>query len=168
MDNKVGDNAPEHEKLSKLLGRLQAVVEELRAFGVTLDDYDRKRLLHPRTGSDAHVTRVLELARKYSVVIPATPLDGIANDVRLAAELPPFEAQLASAQRLILDTQAQAQSEYWEGFLAYYGALSAMARSIPELAAELQPVVDFMATGKRQAKKPALPGPSCSWSGGFR
>lgn len=46
--------------------------------------------------------------------------------------------------------QTQASSEVWEGYLAYYGVLSSMAQRMPDVAAELQTVVDFMATGPRK------------------
>lgn len=60
-----------------------------------------------------------------------------------------------SVPPLAEDTGTQAASEAWEAFLAYYGVLSSMAERSPELAAELQTVVDFMATGP--CKKPATP-----------
>ncbi|MDC0746042.1 hypothetical protein [Polyangium mundeleinium] len=44
----------------------------------------------------------------------------------------------------------QAGSEAWEAFLAYYDVLSSMGERMPDLAAELQTVVDFMATGPRK------------------
>jgi hypothetical protein len=87
--------------------------------------------------------------------VPSAPLSGVENDVRLALELAPFEALLKSAEQLVADTQAQADSEAWEAFLTYYGALAALAKNTPELALELKPVVDFMAVGKR--KRPPEP-----------
>ena len=52
------------------------------------------------------------------------------------------------------DTGTQAGSEGWEAFLAYYGVLSSMADRNPELAAELEPVVQLMATGPRPKEPP--------------
>jgi hypothetical protein len=159
LENKVGDNIPPHEKFLALLQQLQATIKELQAFGITLDDFDRRRLLHPRVGAEPHIKTVLGLAEKYRVNIPSAPLLGVENDVRLATELAPLDGALHSALQLVADTEAQAQSEYWQGFLAYYGALAAMAVNIPELAVELQPVIDFMATGKRRAVAQTAPKP---------
>ena len=50
----------------------------------------------------------------------------------------------------------QADSEAWDAFLAYYGVLSSMADRDPELAVELEPVVQFMANGPRQKAPPAV------------
>ncbi len=60
-----------------------------------------------------------------------------------------FRAGLVLAE----DTEGQAESEMWQAFLAYYGVLCKMAEMNPALAVELQPVIDFMATGKRRAAK---------------
>ena len=54
------------------------------------------------------------------------------------------------ALQLAEDTGTQAGSEAWEAFLAYYGVLSSMGERMPDLAAELQTVVDFMAIGPRK------------------
>lgn len=155
MDNKVGDNAPDHAKFLELLGQLRSVLGELQAFGVTLDADARKRLLRPRIGSAPHVLTVVELAKRYGLAVPTVPLAGIENDTRLALELAPFEPLLKSTEQLVADTQAQADSEAWEGFLSYYGALAALSKTIPELAVELKPVIEFMAHGKR--KRPPEP-----------
>lgn len=155
MDNKVGDNAPDHAKFLELLGQLRNILGELRTFGVTLDADERQRLLRPRVGSAAHVLTVVELAKRYGLAVPTAPLAGVENDRRLALELAPFGALLGSAEQLVADTQAQAESEAWEAFLTYYGALVAMSKNIPELALELKPVIEFMAHGKR--KRPPEP-----------
>ncbi|MFO0658764.1 MAG: hypothetical protein U0165_02875 [Polyangiaceae bacterium] len=155
MDNKVGDNTPKHAELVALLEDLKGIVGKLRTFGITLDEYSRKRLLHPRVGADPHLATVISLAKKYNLSIPSAPLQGIENDRRLAAELLPFSTELTAAQQLVDDTISEAQSESWEAFLAYYGALVGMSGGIPELAVELAPVVDFMSTGKRTKKAEA-------------
>ncbi|MBK9259399.1 MAG: hypothetical protein IPM54_06130 [Polyangiaceae bacterium] len=68
----------------------------------------------------------------------------------LASQYQPIEDELRVALQIAEDTGTQAGSEAWEAFLAYYGVLSSMAQRMPDLAAELQPVVDFMATGPRK------------------
>lgn len=99
--------------------------------------------------------RVHDLAARHGVSLKSIPLDGMANDLALAKQLQPFEDEFRVGLQLVEDTGTQAASEAWEAFLAYYGVLSSMAERSPDLAAELQTVVEFMATGPR--KKPATP-----------
>jgi len=91
-----------------------------------------------------------DLATKHGVALPNIPLAGLSSDLQLANQLHPIEDELRVALQIAEDTGAQAGSEAWEAFLAYYGVLSSMAQRMPDLAAELQTVVDFMATGSRK------------------
>jgi len=155
MDNKVGDKQPTPKELAQLLKQLKELVEQLRPYGITLTTDERKRTLRPRKGAEAHMQRVHDLAVKHGVTLKHIPLDGMANDLALAKQLQPVEDELRVGLQLVEDTGTQAASEAWEAFLAYYGVLSSMAGRSADLAAELQSVVDFMATGPR--KKPATP-----------
>ena len=83
------------------------------------------------------------------VSLPNVPLAGIANDLHLEQQLAPIEQELLVALQIAEDTGAQAASEAWEGFLAYYGVLSSMAQRMPDVAAELPSVVEFMAVKPR-------------------
>jgi hypothetical protein len=155
MQNKVGSTLIAPKKLEQLLKQLKDIAEELRPYGITLTTDDRKRMLRPRKGAEAHMQRVHDLAEKHGVSLKAIPLDGMANDLALAKQFQPFEDELRTALTLAEDTGSQAESEAWEAFLAYYGVLSSMAERSPELAAELQTVVEFMATGPRKKAPPA-------------
>jgi hypothetical protein len=155
MDNKVGDKLLTPQKLAQLLKQARDLVEQLKPYGVTLATDDRKRTLRPRKGAEAHIQRVHELAARHGVSLKNIPLDGMASDLALARQFQPFEDELRAGLQLAEDTGAQAASEAWEAFLAYYGVLSSMAERSADLAAELQTVVDFMATGPR--KKPPTP-----------
>ncbi|MDC0745701.1 hypothetical protein [Polyangium mundeleinium] len=150
MDNKVGDALLTPEQHIQLLAQLKAIVEKLRAHGITLTVDERKRTLRQRRGAEPHIQRVIELAKKYNVSLKAIPLAGLENDLVLTKQLLPIEEELRVALQLAEDTGTQAGSEAWEAFLAYYGVLSSMGERMPDLAAELQTVVDFMATGPRK------------------
>lgn len=154
MDNKVGDKQLKPQKAAQLLKQLKDIVEELKPFGITLTTDDRKRTLRPRRGAEQHMARVHDLAVKHGVTIKKIPLDGMADDLALAKQFQPIEDELRAALQLAEDTGTQAESEAWEAFLAYYGVLSSMAERMPDLAAELQTVVDFMATGPRKKGPP--------------
>lgn len=155
MDNKVGDKLLSPQKETQLLKQLKDIVEQLRPYGITLTTDERKRTLRPRKGAEAHMQRVHDLAVKHGVSLKNIPLVGMASDLALAKQVQPIEDELRAGLQLAEDTGAQAGSEAWEAFLAYYGVLSSMADRSPDLAAELRTVVDFMATGPR--KKAAAP-----------
>lgn len=155
MTNKVGDNIPQARAIAQLLEQLREVIAKLRAFGITLDASDRRRLLHARTGAEPHVRRVYELAEKHNVKVRGIPLVGMLSDLNLSNTMKPFVDEFRAGLALAEDTEGQAESETWEAFLAYYGVLSGMADHDPEIAQELASVVAFMANGPR--KRPANP-----------
>jgi hypothetical protein len=97
---------------------------------------------------------VHDLSAKYSIVIPGISLQGMAKDMTLRERIHPIVDMLRAALTLAEDTEGQAESEMWEAFLAYYGVLSSMADRLPELSIELEPVVAFMANGKRRKEAP--------------
>ena len=145
MDNKVGDNALTAQEVAELLAQAKAITAKLKAHGIVLTTDDRKRLLRARRGASEHIQRVVDLATKHNVSLPNVPLAGIANDLLLAQQLGPIEEELRVALQIAEDTGSQAGSEAWEGFLAYYGVLSSMAQRMPDVAADLSSVVEFMA-----------------------
>ncbi|MDI1449737.1 hypothetical protein [Polyangium sp. 6x1] len=150
MDNKVGDHLLTTDEHSQLLEQLKSIVEKLKAHGITLSVDERKRALRQRRGAEPHIQRIIEIAKKHNVSLKTIPLTGLENDLALAKQLQPIEEELRVALQLAEDTGMQAGSEAWEAFLAYYGVLSSMGERMPDLAAELQSVVDFMATGPRK------------------
>ena len=151
MENKVGDKQLTAQDATDLLAQTKAISTKLQAHGIVLTTDDRKRLLRGRRGAAEHIERVVALATKHNVSLPNIPLAGISKDVHLEQQLAPIEEELRVALQTAEDTGLQASSEAWEGFLAYYGVLSAMAQRMPEVAADLQSVVEFMA--KRSPKK---------------
>lgn len=159
MDNKVGDNAPDAVTGAQLLANLADIVALLAKFCITLSKDERKRLLHARLGSEPHIARIHDLALKHNIDIDNIPLTGMLADLALFTLLRPIQDLLRNALQMVDDTAGQAESEAWEAFLAYYGALSGMAKHLPALATAMAPTVAFMATGPR-AKPEAAPGPT--------
>ena len=151
MENKVGDNVPKQQKLDAILAKLTDALKELKEFCITLPSEERTQLLHPRRGGDDKVERAHELCTRYGVSVKHVPLEGMMNDLRLAKQLRPFVTLIQSALTLVSDTTSQAQSEYWQAFLALYGALVKASEHDPELAAEVKDLEEFMAAhGKRR------------------
>lgn len=157
MENRVGDNAPTQAALELLVTELAAVVTALKQFGIVLDTEERKRLLHARRDADPMVQRVRDLAAKHGITLPQIPLTGMMNDQALRNRLHPLTDLFRTGLVLSEDTEGQAESEMWEAFLAYYGVLSKMAEQNPTLAVELAPVVEFMASKRKSAKKEEEP-----------
>lgn len=150
MENKVGDKQLNAQDAADLLAKAKDILATLKAHGITATSDDRRRRLKPRRGAEPHIQRVLDLAKKHGVALQDIPLEGVSADLTLAAQLQPVEDELRVALQTAEDTGAQAASEAWEAFLAYYGVLSAMGQRDPGLAAELSTVVDFMAHGPRK------------------
>jgi hypothetical protein len=157
MDNKVGDNVPKQQKLEAILAQLISVMNDLREFCVTLQSDDRGSLLHPRRGAEAKVEFAADLCTRYEVTVKNVPVDGMLNDLRLARQIRPFIAIIQSALTLVTDTSSQAQSEYWQAFLALYGALVKTSEHDAMLAAEVEDLIKFMANAKRAAPAEAAP-----------
>ena len=153
MQNRVGDNAPTPEVLNQLVTQLDAIVTQLRTFGLILTPEERKVLLHARKDADPMVQRVHKLATKHGVALKDIPLTGMINDLNLRAVMHPLTDLFRTGLVLAGDTEGQAESEMWEAFLAYYGVLSKMAEQDPELSLELKPVVEFMARRRRAQKE---------------
>src|SRR5438552_4175700 len=110
MENKVGDNVPADAKLKALLQKLEEVVAELRKFGVTLDT--SHGLHRPRLGFEPHAERVEQLSVKYGVQLPAYPLDGMRNDLRLSRAMQPFVDAYNGGLQISSDTASQAGHEF--------------------------------------------------------
>ena len=155
MENKVGDNAPDAAGGAQLLAQVLAVTDQLKTFCITLSKPQRKRLLHARLGSEQHIARVHDLAVKHKIEIENIPLTGMLADLALFTLLRPIQDALRAALRLADDTAGQAESEAWQAFLAYYGALSGMAKHLPALGLALAPTVTFMATGPKKVEAAA-------------
>lgn len=153
MDNKVGDNAPSAEEFEEYVTTLRTLVTQLKTFGVQLSSDERTRLNHPRHGSGPHVQAVLRLASAYKIDLDDVPLAGVEADYNLANMMGPMAEQTPVLDQLVSDTVGQANSEYWQGFLVYYGILSEMSKRIPALETELRPIKEFMAK-KRTGTEP--------------
>jgi hypothetical protein len=151
MENKVGDNVPKQQKLEAILAQLTSVIGDLKEFCVTLQSEERSSLLHPRRGGEAMVERAHDLSTRYDVKVKNVPVEGMLNDLRLARQIRPFVALFQSGLTLVSDTSSQAQSEYWQAFLALYGALVKSAEHEPMLAAEVEELVTFMAARRQKA-----------------
>lgn len=154
MENKVGDTLLTSQKRDKLLGQLNDVLEQLRPYGIMLESTSRGRKLRQRKGAEPHMQRVHDLAVKHEVTLKNISLAGMANDLTLAKQFQAIEDAYRTGLTFAEDTGMQADSEAWDAFLAYYGVLSSMADRNPELAVELEPVVQFMANGPRQKAPP--------------
>lgn len=88
-----------------------------------------------------------------STTSPNVSSEQQANDLELASTLQPIADELRVLATMVEDTVGRAESEAWESFLAQYAVLASMSTRIPELAAELQPVVNFMAVGRRRKEE---------------
>jgi hypothetical protein len=166
MDNKVGDNAPDAAGMAAILSQLTTPVNALKLFCINISKDQRKRLLHARLGSEPHIARVHDLSVQNGLSIDSIPLTGMLADLALFTLLRPIRDLLATALQMVDDTAGQAESEAWEAFLAYYGALTGMAKHLPALATAIKPTVEFMATGPKKTPAAGGTGPTGPGGGG--
>ena len=150
LENKVGDKGLSARDAAKLMEELRSFRTRIRQVCINLSTDDRKRLLHPRRGAETQMLRTNELTAKYELKVAGVSSEGQANDLELASTLRPVADELRAISMMVDDTVGRAESEAWETFLAQYAVLSSMATRIPELASELQPVVNFMAVGRHK------------------
>lgn len=160
MDNRVGDNVPAQAKLDLWFKSLTSIQGELVKFCVTLTKDERRRMLRARKDSEGMIRRVHEIAIKKGLSIPGIPLDGMLNDVNLVERLEPFVTLLTLCLQLVEDTQAQADTESWQAFLAYYAVLSTMAVHDPEIAVAISPVTAAMRHTRKKPDHPPEPQPT--------
>ena len=154
MENKLGATLLTSQMRDKLLGQLNDVLEQLRPYGIMLESTSRGRKLRQHKGAEPHMQRVHDLAVKHGVSLKSISLDGMAADLELAKQFQAIEDEARTVLTFAEDTGIQADSEAWETFLAYYGVLSSMADRDDEPAAELDPVIKFMANGPRPQEPP--------------
>ena len=156
MENRVGDNIPAAVKLAEIQKKLGEVVSELEKFCIVLSKDERKRMLRARKDSEPMVQRVADLASRHKLSVPGVEASSMLNDVRLTQVLQPIAVLVERANQLVQDTTAQADTEAWQAFLAYYGVLSSLSGRIPEIEGALAPVVEYMRPNKKPApEKPA-------------
>jgi hypothetical protein len=144
VDNKVGDNVPKQKKLDEIYATLNGAITELAKFCITLSDEERISRLKPRRGAEPMVEKANDLSKRYGVTVAGVPVEGMMNDVHLSRAIRPFVTLLDGASQMASDTLGQSQSEYWQAFLAYYGAINNASGHNPALAGEAKELVEFM------------------------
>ena len=152
MENRIGENQPTDEDLAKLIEDAKSVYDRMRLFGIILTKDERKELIAARRNSDPMVQKVHDLAVKYKVEIPGMSVGSMIRDLALKNRVAPLTTLLEGSLALSKDTESLAVHEMWMSFLAYYNVLCSMSTRVSELTVELQPIIDFMATGKKQPK----------------
>jgi hypothetical protein len=155
MQNLVGDRVPDQATQDKLLADTEGVVSAWRPYGLVLTGAQRLKNHHPRHGAEPHIARIHDIAVKYGIALDGAPLQGMLDDLALHAALRPFQDALRAGHQFFEDTAGTAESEAWEAFLAYYGALNGMAQHHAGVEEDMKPIVDFMKNGPR--KPPTQP-----------
>jgi len=148
---------PTDEERAGLQTDAAAIFDRLRHFGITLTPDEQRTLLHARKDADPMVRRIHDLSVKYGINIPGASLEGLERDMVLRNLLHPIVDILRAATKVAEDTMNEAESEMWQAFLSYYGTLAHMSKTVPELKAELQPVVEFMAKRHPRNAGPTTP-----------
>ena len=158
MENRVGDNTPSAATFAAISKKLSDAVTELEKFCITLSKDERKRLLRSRKDSEPMMRRIADLVQRHKVTVPGIELQSMLNDLELVDTLSPIELLLERSLQLVQDTSAQADTEAWQAFLAYYGVLSSLSNRNAEIEGAIAPVVEYMKPRRKTvAPKPASP-----------
>lgn len=150
LQNNVGHNIPTEQDVTQMSGASELLLEKANSYGPPVTDRDSPRLNTVRTGYEKIAETVLRLAERAEAKVAKLSPAAVRADMNLAARLEPIAQDTELAARRFQDVIRQANSEAWEGVLAYYAVLRAMAKNDPELTDALQVVVDFMALGPRE------------------
>lgn len=157
MHDKVGSMIPSAEDVTKLVTDVRSILERLAPYTTTLSAEERSATSKMRTGGENVVAAIASLAQGHGISLPEVSVEGMKADLALAQGLRPLANVVEQLNRQINDTILEAQSECWWAATALYTALSRVAGAKPTLEAELRPVVDFFAVGRRK-KAPATTG----------
>jgi hypothetical protein len=160
--NFVGTNVPPDETVSGIVTQANDIYGKLRPWGYMLSSDQRPIFLKPRLGGERAMDLICSAAQERGVSLPGLSLESMKADLKVGAAAQKVQDALSNAYQLAADTRLAAYGEAWEAFLGYYAVLSSMASRDPELAQKLQPVVDFMAIGRRKAAPASQPSNSTS------
>lgn len=153
MKDRVGSNNPTPETIEEVRGAIRAAAKKCESFTQPLSTEERGRALKMRPDGEWVVELMGDLASRYGVSLPGISVEGMLNDLALARQLGPVEAETNSFAQTLSDTILTARSECWWAALAYYSALVRIADSNPVLADALKPAINYFATGKRKSRK---------------
>ena len=156
MEDKVGSHNPAQKHIDKWVTAVKQLTHELAPHTVTLSNEEIKHVLKARPNGDSILPLLIELAQRYKIEIPGISVPGLLADQALSISLKPLEAALTELAERVAHTRLEADSEKWWAATGYYSALQGLSRSNPELQIAMRPLVDFFATGRRAAPKPAL------------
>ncbi len=154
MQDKVGSKVPSAEEVTRLVADVRAILDKIAPYTVTLSAEERSATVKMRTGGETIVARVGELAQAHAITLPQASVDGMLADLTLAQRLRPLASAIEQLSKRLDDTVLEAQSECWWTTTALYTALSRVAGANAALEAELKPVIEFFAAGRR--KKPVV------------
>lgn len=106
---------------------------------------DRRRMANPRTGGDKMVSLILDVATRYGLDLPNSPIASIRDAQAAGENLRPLSASVAALLKSVSDTAFTAESAAWSGAMTYYSVLSRIAENDEHLRVALQPIADFFA-----------------------
>lgn len=154
MENRVGDKTPSAAEISKQVKIVEDLCTALGKYCVSLLPAERQSLNRGRVGIEPHLSRMADVAERFSFNVPGASPDGLRNDVRTYHDLAVLEAALEKALQLVHDTRALARSEATEAGLLYYALAQSGAARSPELEVAVRDMREFMAVGPRRKKEP--------------
>jgi hypothetical protein len=126
-----------------------------------LKPIERKRKLKVRRGGHQIIPLLAYLADKYMVTGPGISGASLGDAMAYARSLEPLVSTATELLATLKDAQFQANGDMWRTSISIYGMLKKVSEANPEVATELEPVVEWFrvrARGGKHAQQAAAPG----------
>jgi hypothetical protein len=156
--NKVGHKSVSPAEASAMQDALFFLRTKAAEYGPPLQKSDAKRLTIVRTGYEAQAELILRLAERFQIQGAGGSVAEVRADMSLVEQLTPVYQDAALTAGLFRGVIRQARAEAWDGIMALYDVLKALAKTKPELEAALRPMVDFMARESRPVEDDKIGG----------
>jgi hypothetical protein len=143
--NLVGHKVPTVQEVAPIRAKIAEVRDFARSLGPMTAKEERKGGNRFRKGGETMAELTLTLTEKYGLNHRNYTVSGIRADMALAKEIEVAVKEAYFAWLHLRDIYNQARTEAWDGVMNFHGALCQQAETDPELAAEVEPNVQFMA-----------------------
>jgi len=153
MDDKVGDEIPTEAEITAAVKIIVDLRAKLSKYTIKLTPEERKHLLRFRPGGERVVELIGSLSEKYEVSLSDMPVDGMRNDLTLAARIAPLLREVNLLGEELQDTTSEAYSEAWQAATGNYSVLSRVSTANAALASELSPAKEFFAKKRKTSRE---------------
>lgn len=125
--------------------------QSMRSVCHALTPEEQHVVLKPRKGLGSMLHLLFEVLEERGLDVPTCPIENLKKLAHMEHQMQSLMNQLDTLHQLARDTYRLARGEVWDGFLNYYGVLTAMATRSQELKNRIRPLVEFMSNNARKS-----------------